>query len=206
MSGNGQKMNLLREYIREILVEKNFADLNIQKNTWVEVPEKEIAIHTPDIDLDDEIFDLIQTAYAGLEGGNIKIKSADSLPGEYTLFDVTDIDDDPQPDAVVFGKMRGGALKIGGVGHDGKQGKGVSILRLLELLDEPGTFAEVSGRPAQIALAAGTPVIEDEQKVRGLVQRDIEWIGEIEGKEGKGWYKRQYGPGVAHLKMIVGNV
>tara|TARA_R110002060_G_scaffold26750_5_gene36355 strand:+ start:421 stop:1020 length:600 start_codon:yes stop_codon:yes gene_type:complete len=199
-------MRLLHEYIREILAEKNFADLEIQKNKWVDLPEEEIAIHTPDIDLDDEIFDLIQIAYAGLEGGNIKIKSADSLPGEYTFFDSADIDEDPQPDAVVFGKMRGGALKIGGVGHDGKQGKRASILRLLDLLNEPGTFAELSGRPAQIALTAGIPVVEDEQKVRDLVQRDIEWVGEIEGKQGKGWYKRHYGPDVAHFKMIVGNV
>jgi|TARA_R110000824_G_scaffold73472_2_gene187113 hypothetical protein len=199
-------MNLLRKYIREMLTEKNFADLEVPKNKWVDVPEEEVSVHTPDIDLDDEIFDLIQTAYAGLEGGNIKIKSADSLPGEYTFFDSADIDDDPQPDAVVFGKMRGDALKIGGVGHDGKKGKRVSVLRLLDLLKKPGIFAELSGRPAQIAFAAGIHVVEDEQKVRSLVQRDIEWIGEIEGKEGKGWYKRQYGPGVAHVKIIVGNV
>ncbi len=199
-------VSLLREFVREILTEKTFADLGSAKNQWTDVPEEEIAIHTPDVDLDDEVFDLVQTAYAGLEGGNIKIKSAEDLPGEYTYFDVIDVDDDPAPDAVVFGKMRGAALKIGGMGHDGAAGKRISVTRMIDLVKQPGTFAEVSGRPADIALAEGVPIVEDEEKARSLIQRDLEWVGEYPGKEGKGWYKRQYGPGASHLKMIVGNV
>ena len=134
------------------------------------------------------------------------MKSPDDVPGGYTFFDVVDVDDDPQPDAVVFGKVRGNALKIGGMGHDGAKGKRVSIARLIELLKQPGFFAEVSGVPALIALNAGVPVVEDEQKVRDLIKRDLEWVGEVEGKDGRGWYKRQYGPGVYHLKIVVGSV
>ena len=192
--------------MKELLAEKTFADLGVAKNQWEDVPEEEIALHTPEIDLDDEIFDLVKTSYASLPGGNLKIKSPADLPGDYTYFDVIDVDDDPAPDAVVFGKMRGGSLKIGGMGHDGGAGKRISIQHLIDVVQQPGTFAEVSGRPAEIALAAGVPVVEDEQRVRDLIQRDLEWVGEYPGKEGKGWYKRQYGEGAAHLKIIVGNV
>ena len=203
-------MNLLREYIREIISEKKFADLNPTSGQWMDVPEEEIAVHTPEIDVDDEIFDLIQTAYAGLEGGNLKVKSAEMLPGDYTFFDVVDVDDDPEPDAVVFGKMRGSNLKIGGMGHDGGAGKRISISRLLELVQQPGTFAEVSGKPAEIAMSAGVPVVTDEEKARALIQRDMEWVGKHPTKDygpGKdGWYSRSYGAGEEHLKIIVGNV
>lgn len=199
-------MNLLREYIRELLQEKKFSDLKIPKGTWTNVPLQYISSTPDDPGLDQEIFDLISTAYSSLPGGNIKVKSASDIPGGYTFFDTVDLDEDPQPDAVVFGKPRGSALKIGGMGHDGGKGKRASIAHLIELLKQPGTFAEVSGAPAEIALKAGVPAIEDEQKVRDLIKRDLEWIGEIEGKPGRGWYKRQYGPGVAHLKIVVGNV
>jgi hypothetical protein len=199
-------MKLLREYIRELLQEKKFSDLRVPKGVWEKIPPQYISSEPDEEGLDHEIFDLISTAYSSLPGGNIKVKSPDDVPGEYTFFDVVDVDDDPQPDAVVFGKVRGNALKIGGMGHDGAKGKRVSITRLIELLKQPGFFAEVSGVPAKIALSAGVPVVEDEQKVRDLIKRDLEWVGEAEGKDGRGWYKRQYGPGVHHLKIVVGSV
>jgi len=199
-------MNLLREYIRRLLAEKTFADFGVPKGQWVDVSPEDLAMRSQETGLDDEVFDLVTTAYASLPGGNVKIQSAQDIPGKYTFFDAVDIDADPEPDAVVFGKTRGGALKVGGLGHDGGAGKRVSVSRFIELLKRPGTFAEVSGRIAQIAMAAGVTIIEDEAKVRGLVQRDLEWVGERSGSEGRGWYKRQYGDGATHLKTLVGTV
>jgi hypothetical protein len=201
---------LLRKFVREVLVEKRFADLGVSKGKWTNIPSEELAVHTPEIDLDDEVFDLITTAYAGLAGGNLKVKSPNDLPGKYTFFDVIDLDDDPEPDSVVFGKIRGGNLKIGGMGHDGSSGKSVSISRLIELVKQPGTFAEVSGRPAEILLSAGVPVVTDYEKAKALVQRDIQWYGKHPTKDYgpgiDGWYSRSYGDATPHLKIIVGNV
>ena len=202
-------MSLIRRYVRELLIEKTFSDLGVKKGQWVDVPEQDLAVHTPDIDIDDEVYDLIDTAYASI-GGNLKISSPDDLPAGYTFFDVVDIDDDPQPDAVVFGKMRGENLKIGGMGHDGGKGKRVSISRLIDLVKLPGNFAEVSGRPAEIAVAAGVPVVTDPEKVSALIQRDMDWIGAHPTNDycpgTDGWYCRSYTCGEAHLKIIVGNV
>ena len=202
----------LRQVIRGVLLEKRFSDITPGKNVFLDVPEEEIAYHDAStIDLDDEIFDLVTTAYASLPGGNIKVKSPNDLPGSYTVFRTIDVDEEPDPDAVVFGKMRGPNLKIGGIGHDGGQGVRASIAELLNMLRQPNTFAELSGKPAEIAIKAGIPAITDPDVVQAVIRRDLEWVGAHptsqypDGYEG--WYSRGYsGESDAHLKMIFGNV
>lgn len=203
----------LRKYIKAILLEKRFADFGTSKGEWIDIPEEELAVHTPEIDIDDEIFDLVSTAYSGI-GGNLKIQSPENLPGGYTFWDVTDVDDADDPDAVVFGKMRGSNLKIGGIGHDGGRGKRIAITRLIELLRQPGTFAEVSGRMADILIGSGVPVITDPSVVKDIVRKPIEWIGgnpnRNDAEETNGWYMRNYatpdGGSSSHMKIIVGTI
>ena len=48
-------MSLIRRYVRELLIEKTFSDLGVKKGQWVDVPEQDLAVHTPDIDIDDDI-------------------------------------------------------------------------------------------------------------------------------------------------------
>ena len=198
----------IRAYVREVLMEKKFSDYNVPKGTWSLVPAGDLANHTPEIDIDDEIYNLVSTAYEPI-GGNIKIGSPTDLPGKYTFFDVVDVDDDPEPDAVVFGKVRGSNLKVGGMGHDGGSGKRVSMSRLMQIVNRPGTFAEVSGAPAEIMLAQGMPVITDPDKVRQITGKDIEWVGKHPVKDygpgTEGWYKQSYG-GSSHLKTAIGSV
>ena len=205
-----ERMCTIREYIREVMLEIRFADITSGKNQWLDIPAEKLAQRDPNVDLSDEIFDLVKIAYADLPGGNLKVKSADDLPGGYTFFDAIDVDDDPEPDAVVFGKSRGGNLKIGGIGHDGQAGKRISVSRMLELVKQPGVFAEVSGRMADIAIAAGVPVVTDPSVAKNLVKRDMTWVGKHPSKNygpgTDGWYSRGYGGGASHLKIIVGNV
>ena len=202
----------LRRVIRGVLLEKKFSDITPGKKIFLDVPEEEIAYHDAStIDLDDEIFDLVSTAYASLPGGNLKVKGPNDLPGSYTIFQTVDVDEDPDPDGVVFGKMRGPNLKIGGMGHDGEKGIGATITKLLDMLLEPGTFAELSGRPAEIAIKAGIPAITDPDVVQAVVQRNIDWVGTHPTQrypDGyNGWYSRSYsGADDPHLKMIFGNV
>ena len=205
----------LRKYVRSILTEKRFSDFGAQKGEWVDVPEEDLAVHTPEKGIDDEIFDLVSVAYSGLEGGNLKIRSPENLPAGYTFWDTVDIDDTEEPDAVVFGKMRGPNLKIGGIGHDGGRGKRVAITRLIELLKQPGTFAETSGRIAEIIISAGVPVITDPATVRDIVRKPIEWVGPHPGgvqlgPRTDGWYLRSYsspdGSSSSHMKIIVGTI
>jgi len=203
-------MKTLRKYIRSILIEKKFADLGAKKGEWFEVPKEELAVHRPEVDVDDETFDLIDLAYKPV-GGHIKVPSADSLPAKYDFFDEVDMDDDPEPDGVIFGKHVNGNLKLTGVGHDGGAGKNAIKKRKNQILKRPGTYNEVSGAPAYLALKGGTPAITDEKKVRALLQKDIEWIGKHPdrdfGPNTDGWYYRMIGSSPKkHLKIMVGNV
>ena len=203
----------LRKYVRAFLLEKRFSDFGTAKGEWLDVPEEELAVHTPEIDIDDEVFELVSTAYSGI-GGNLKIQGPEHLPAGYTFWDMTDVDDSDDPDAVVFGKMRGPNLKIGGIGHDGGKGKRVAITRLIELLKQPGTFAEISGRMADILIGAGVPVITDPAVVKDIVRKPIEWVGgnpkNDYGPGTDGWYMRSYatpdGGSSSHMKIIVGTI
>ena len=61
-------MSLIRRYVRELLIEKTFSDLGTKKGQWIDVPEEDISVHTPEVGLDDEIFDLINTNVAFFNG------------------------------------------------------------------------------------------------------------------------------------------
>ena len=201
---------LLREYIRSFLTEKKFADFEPKKGEWVDVPEEELAKHRPEVDVDDEVFDLINLAYKPI-GGHIKLPTADALPAKYDFFDTVDVDDDPEPDGVVFGKHVGNNLKIAGIGHDGGKGKDAIKKRKNQILKQPGTYSEVSGAPAHLALKGGAKAITDEEKVRKILKKDIEWVGKHPdrdfGPNTDGWYYRKIGNSPKkHLKIMVGNV
>ena len=126
-------MKLLREYIREMLQEKKWADFNAPKGAVIDLSPSDFAAEETSEDdelqvrdLDDEIFDLIQTAYADVElepgvFGNAKVRSPSDLPAGYTIMQAADIDKDPEPDYFRGGKMRNGRYKLGIVGHDGSR-------------------------------------------------------------------------------------
>tara|TARA_Y100000034_G_scaffold125141_1_gene174297 strand:+ start:727 stop:1332 length:606 start_codon:yes stop_codon:yes gene_type:complete len=201
---------MLRKFVRSILIEKNFKDFETDKGEWFDVPEEEIAIHRPEHDVDDEVFDLIDLAYKPV-GGHVKLPTADALPRKYTFFDTVDVDDDPEADAVIFGKHQDGNLKLGGMGHDGGKGKEAIKKRKNQLLKKPGTYVETSGAPAHLALKAGNPAITDEEKVRAILKKEIEWVGKHPnrdfGPNTDGWYYRKIGPaGKKYLKILIGNM
>jgi len=202
--------NTLRKYIKLILLEKKFSDFKQKKDQWFDVSEDELAKHRPDRDIDDEIFDLIDLAYKPI-GGHINLQNADALPEDYDFFDTVDVDDDPDPDAVIFGQFKGDKLKLGGIGHDGAEGKQAVLKKKNQLMMQPGTFSEVSGAPAHLAIKAGIPVVTDEDKVRALIKKPLEWVGKHPdydtGPGTDGWYYRIIGgTGKKFLKLMVGNV
>ena len=99
----------IRRQLRSALIEsklneKKWADFNAPKGKDVElVPSDFESSESQERDLDDEIFDLIQTAYADVElepgqYGNAKVRSPGDLPAGYTVMQAADIDDDPDPD------------------------------------------------------------------------------------------------------------
>ena len=128
------------------------------KNTWFPLSKEEIK------DVEDDILDLIQNAYGPI-GGHPNYKSVGDLAG--SDYEVIDLDNDPEIDAVTVTKKRAGGTKYVGLGHDGSsQGKRGSIGRTIDKLENPGTYIEASGKMADILSKANVTQVTDEDTIR----------------------------------------
>ena len=214
----------IRRQIRSTLLEsklqeKKWADFKAPKGKVIDLSPSDFeqGSDSDERDLDDEIFDLIQTAYAEVElepgtYGNAKVRSPKDLPAGYTVMQAADIDDDPEPDYFRGGKMRNGRYKLGIVGHDGSQ---AAIQKYLEQSAEKlksGAIAEMSGAIAHIMITRyGVPAVTSKEEVETMLGKPVEWIGrhpeekraERYGTSHEGWYNRDIG-GSSHMKILLG--
>ena len=137
------------------------------KNTWFPLSKGEIK------DVEEEILDLIQKAYAPI-GGHPNYKSVSDLAG--SDYEIIDLDDDPELDAVTVTKQRAGGTKHVGIGHDGtSQGKRGAIGRTIDKLDEPTNYIEASGAIENVLRKANVTQVTDEETIRkALKGKEIE--------------------------------
>jgi hypothetical protein len=166
----------------------------LPKDKWVDITPDEKAEYAKDI------FDLINTAYAPI-GGNINYKSAaDVLGSEADAdYEVINIDDDPEPDALVSYKEKTTGKKLTAMGHDGTSGaKSLSVNHTADLLKKPGYYIEVSGKLQDILLSKGAPVVKDKDIIQKVLKGK-----ELEFNE-DGTYQRYIG-GKKHTKTLLGN-
>ena len=169
------------------------AEIDIPKNKWKPFSKLEIG------DIQDELFNLIQNAYANI-GGHPNYKSPGDLPAEGDEFDIIDLDSDPGIDAVSVIKEKPPGHKMVAMGHDGSQAaKSNVIAHKVEQLKQQGYYVEVSGKMKDILLGKGLQPITDEETVRkALPGKEIKWNGD-------GTYTRSIGKsGVQHTKMLFG--
>jgi hypothetical protein len=165
----------------------------LPKGQWVDLSSDEKVEYAKDI------FDLINTAYAPI-GGNINYKSAaDVLGAESDAdYEVVNIDDDPEPEALISYKEKGSGKKLTALGHDGSpEAKSKSLNHMAALLKEPGYYLEVSGKLQDILLAKGAPVVKD----KDLIQKVLKGK-KLEFNE-DGTYQRFIG-GEKHTKTLLG--
>ena len=212
-------MQLLREYIRELLKE--------QPTGPQQPPEGEHLFQKGESELlqpgdprmeevQEDLYGMIQDTYSGI-GGHVKITSPGSL-SRYQYWVVQDIDDDPDIDVAIFGKPEMGA-KMGGAANDGSAAAASAYKNKSAELRSGGSVAgvgnwwgEVSGKPAYAMLKRGAQAIEDEAKVAQLLAGDdYEFHGEHPDpdapalfKSVKGWYTKNFGSS-SHTKIILGN-
>ena len=202
-------MNILREYIRELLIEKGGV---VPENQWTLLaagdPRREL--------VKQNLFDLVQQTYEPI-GGHFKISSPDSLE-RYTYWVVKDIDDDPDIDVAIMGKPDIGGVKMGAAANDGSGQAAAEYKNKSAELRAGGSVAgignwwgEVSGKPAYAMISRGAMAVEDEAKVRQLLDGDdIEWHGEYPLAEPalfktvNGWYTKRFGD-KSSTKIILGN-
>jgi len=208
-------MSALRKLIREIIQEQGGFGAEFSKGEWIPLnpgtDEFNLVRH--------QLYNLVNTAYDGMDGGHIKIsgKGPGSLD-RYRFWAVLDHDEDPEIDVAIFGKPEFGT-KSGGVGHDGSP-ESISLYKNKSAdLRQGGSvggvgnwWGEVSGRAAYGLIRRGAPAVEDPDKVAQLLAGDdYEWHGEHPSpnappmfKKLKGWYTKDFGSGGKHTKIILG--
>jgi hypothetical protein len=160
-------------------------------------------------DLEDEIYHLIQTAYAEI-GGHSKIKKpADVFADpDWNYWEGVDLHNTADFDLVIFGQRTNYGIKYSGVGHDGSKiakteyldGRGENLKKL-------GYYAEVSGKLAEILINKyRVPVVTDREAVSQVLGKPIAWHGnhpEDSQMPGDGWYVRNIA-GKPHAKIMLG--
>lgn len=168
-----------------------FLEVALEKNKWSSIPKNELE------DYKEMLFDLIQNAYGSI-GGHSNIKSADDIGSEGDEFDIINLDDDPDPDAVTIAKRREGGKKFVATGHDGSsQAKSAVVNHKAAELKHPGYYIEASGRMAEILVAKGVAIVTDEDVVRKVLKgKELEWHGD-------GSYTREIG-GEKKVKVLLG--
>ena len=161
------------------IMQEAFSDY-YKKNVWTELPKRMVA------DNADELFDLIQTAYAD-KGGNLKIKSRNDVMNrsEINYWLAIDTDNDPDPDATVAGRTTPTGHKISIIGQDGgKDAKRAAVEKFIALMKRRGFYAEID---IDLANKFGLDVITDPAIIsKVLAGKEIEFLGD-------GAYKRVIG-------------
>jgi hypothetical protein len=168
-------------------------EINIPKGTWVTIPASELK------DYSEEIFKLIDNAYAPI-GGHPNYKSPSDVTGREAEaeYEVVDLDDDPEIDALSAAKPKVAGKKFVATGHDGSSTAKSSVINYkANQLKSGGYFVEVSGKIKDIFKAKGVEPVNDEELVRKVLKgKDIEWLG-------NGEYKRSIG-GKVFTKSLMG--
>lgn len=202
----------LRSLIRSILIEQ-MEDSAIPKGEWVLLdagdPRREAA--------QQQLFDILQSTYAGI-GGHFKVQSPGDLE-RYNFWAVADLDDDPEIDVALFAKPDIGGTKMGAAANDGSPAAGTAYKNKSAELRAGGSlggvsnwWGEVSGKPAYAMLRRGALPVEDEMKVRQLLDGDeIVWHGEHPDpnapavfRDVAGWYTKTFGDKKS-TKIILGS-
>lgn len=168
-------------------------EINIPKGTWVTIPTSELK------DYSEEIFKLIDNAYAPI-GGHPNYKSPSDVTGREAEaeYEIVDLDDDPEIDALSVTKPKPAGKKFVATGHDGTSKAKSSVVNYkANQLKSGGYFVEVSGKIKDIFKAKGVEPVNDEELVRKVLKgKDIEWLG-------NGEYKRSIG-GKVFTKSLMG--
>tara|TARA_R100000697_G_scaffold109828_1_gene125871 strand:- start:547 stop:1149 length:603 start_codon:yes stop_codon:yes gene_type:complete len=192
---------------KNFIKEKKFADFSKGKGQWTDLSVSDLK-DPENVDLTFELYDLIATAYANI-GGHLNFKGPEDIPGKEDMWTAVDIDGDETPDALKFGKTKPHGNKTSGGGHDGtRPGKDAYKAKTAQLLHTSGHYAEMSKGIGHIMLTYyQVPAVEDEETVRKVLGKEIEWIGpHPEGKYPgiNGWYVRTINNN-KELKIMLGN-
>jgi len=178
----------LRKYLQN-----NPLTEDLQKNKWTKLDKAELNQYK------DDIFALIDKAYEYI-GGHPNYNSPEDVTGAEVdaNYEVINLDQDPEIDAVSVSKKKSAGTKFTASGHDGTSpAKRSMIKHKIDRLKTPGYYIEVSGRIKDILLNAGVPIVDNPETIKKV----------LAGKEIKinpdGSYQRKIGAKV-FTKILLG--
>ena len=161
---------------------------------WVDLDNKKTKEYAEDI------FNLINTAYTSI-GGHSNYKSSNDVVGAESDadYEVINLDDDSEIDAVSVSKKKLAGNKFVATGHDNSSlAKSAVMNHKADILKKSGNFIEVSGRIKDILIGKGVPIVTDKATIeKALKGKDIEI-----NKDGS--YRRKIA-GEWHEKVLLGN-
>ena len=175
-------------------LKKYFKDQYLLEGDWDILSTSEVG------ELEDDIIELIKSAYAYI-GGHSNYKNTSDVGKEASRgaeYEVIDLDDDGELDAVNVAKTKPVGTKFVATGHDGsREAKRAVITHKIDRLKQPGFYVEVSGKIKDILLKAGVPQVTDEATIeKALAGKDITMNDD-------GSYTRSIA-GTKHEKIMLG--
>lgn len=177
----------------EEFVSEKFADV-YPKNSWVDLSmnREEFA----------EIVDLINNAYKNVAGGTLEDPEKIVADKDVTFWQGNDMDEDPECDAVIFGKNTAYGIKLIGMGQDGSRAAQIQTIKNYKgILSKDGFYTEIS--PSVLGLLGDIPCVDNKEEVERVLNKKIEWVGKEEGLKCDGWYYRDI-HGHRKLKLLIG--
>ena len=159
----------------------------------------------------EDVFALIQQAYAHV-GGHGNLMSPDDLYNYETVL-MADTDGDDAPNvAILAARMRNGSKKVGVFATDGSPAaKQVLMTQAKEILSRPDWWAELPRQFASFLRSRGVPMVEDQMVALLLLGRrarpgEFNWVGAVPKSVGEGYYERRYFGSDPDVRAILGNV
>jgi hypothetical protein len=143
------------------------------KGDWIDLEKPKIKPKIKsDLPTRENLFDLVNNAYmTALGTPHVGIKTPNDVLGdEYDYWEAIDMDENPDADAVLFGKKKYG-IKISGIGHNGEKLSKQTLLRYqINLLHKNRYWIEASAPVSDIMLSKGAPVFSDKEKIQKMFQ------------------------------------
>ena len=181
----------LKKYLAE---GRLFEEDGFEKNQWEYLTDDEKS------EFSEEIFDLINNAYAPI-GGNPNYQSSSDVDGSErdANYLVIDFDDDPEFDVVIVDKRKSSGVKSAALGHDGSPAaRSMAVNFTALMLKNKGHYIEVSGKLKDILSSKGVPIVTDKETIERVMKgKSIEMNDD-------GTYQRYIG-GEKHTKTLMGN-
>lgn len=153
---------------------------NVPFKQWTDFVLKSLDKETMEI-----VWNMYTTTYGG-EGLDFSATDMNDLQQKYSAIFFMDVNNDKIPDAFIIYRKTEFGNKIALSGTNGsKEAKSAFVKKLIELIcHTKNWYVEGSMKIDEILTKNNAPVVNDEQKVRMLLNKDITW------KE-NGYYSRK---------------